>query len=376
MVVSGGIAATESIKLARELRRHGARVFAVMTKSAEQVVTPLAVSWGSGLDVLTEWDPKMSQLGGFDGLLLAPATRNTIAKFVHGIIDSPAMMALSAASGNDTPMMFVPSMHDDLFDDRVTTELLESVTEMGVDAFVDDSKEGRRKQPDPVSIVGNFCHLLNSGLPGRKSVAVTLGGNRAPIDSIRYVQNTSTGKTGWAISEHLHRMGHTVVCIAGFTTTEPGFELPDVRHNPTPDGMLELSIDLACSEQKPDSWIHVAAVLDYVPEFSEGKHPSQDQNWQINLKPSKKHIRELSTLVAGSKRIGFKLEVGPDEYLIERAMDLMVENDLDAVVANLLHESSGEGEIRCRIVLPDGEASEIGDLADLCKTLEEFISAD
>ncbi len=374
LVISGGIAATESIKLARELRRHGARVYSVMTKSAEQVITPLAVSWGSGFDVLTDWDPKMSQLGGFDGLLLAPATRNTIAKFVHGIIDSPAMMALSAASGNNTPMMFVPSMHDDLFDDRVTSELLDSVTEMGVNAFVSDSKEGRRKQPDPVSIVGNFSHLLNRGLPNRKSVAVTLGGNRAPIDSIRYVQNTSTGKTGWSISEYLHRMGHTVVCIAGHTTTAPVFELPDVRHDPTPDGMLELSMELARSEQKPDSWIHVAAVLDYVPEFSEGKHPSQDRNWQINLTPSKKHIAELSAHVAGSKRIGFKLEVEPDEYLIGRAMDLLVENDLDAVVANLLDESQGRREIRCRIVLPNGEASEIDDLAELCRSLEELIS--
>ncbi|MBR79806.1 MAG: hypothetical protein CMA88_03365 [Euryarchaeota archaeon] len=374
LVISGGIAATESIKLARELRRHGARVYSVMTKSAEQVITPLAVSWGSGFDVLTDWDPKMSQLGGFDGLLLAPATRNTIAKFVHGIIDSPAMMALSAASGNNTPMMFVPSMHDDLFDDRVTSELLDSVTEMGVNAFVSDSKEGRRKQPDPVSIVGNFCHLLNCSLPGRKSVAVTLGGNRAPIDSIRYVQNTSSGKTGWSISEYLHRMGHTVVCIAGHTTTEPVFDLPDVRYDPTPDGMLELSMELALSEQKPDSWIHVAAVLDYVPEFSEGKHPSEDQNWQVNLSPSKKHIAELSTHVAGSKRIGFKLEVESGEYLIGRAMDLLVENDLDAVVANLLIESSEEGEMRCRIVFPNGKTTEIEDLAELCRSLEELIS--
>ncbi|MBP72762.1 MAG: hypothetical protein CMA70_04180 [Euryarchaeota archaeon] len=76
LAVSGGIAATESIKLARELRRHGADVYPIMSKSAEEVISPLALSWGSGGKVITKWDPEMSQLSGFDGLILAPATRN------------------------------------------------------------------------------------------------------------------------------------------------------------------------------------------------------------------------------------------------------------------------------------------------------------
>jgi phosphopantothenoylcysteine decarboxylase/phosphopantothenate--cysteine ligase len=89
LAVSGGIAATESIKLARELRRHGATVLPMMSKSAEKIISPLALSWGSGTRVITEWNPEMSQLSGFDGLIMAPATRNSIAKFTHGLIDSP-----------------------------------------------------------------------------------------------------------------------------------------------------------------------------------------------------------------------------------------------------------------------------------------------
>ncbi len=57
LAVSGGIAAVESVKLARELRRHGATVFSMMTSSAERVITPLALSWGSGSDVITDWVP-------------------------------------------------------------------------------------------------------------------------------------------------------------------------------------------------------------------------------------------------------------------------------------------------------------------------------
>ena len=99
LAVTGGIAAVESIKLCRELRRHGALVFPMMTKEATKVITPLALSWGSGTDIVSDWDPDMSQLDAYDGIIVAPATRNTIAKHLNGIIDSPVMMAHSAARG-------------------------------------------------------------------------------------------------------------------------------------------------------------------------------------------------------------------------------------------------------------------------------------
>jgi phosphopantothenoylcysteine decarboxylase/phosphopantothenate--cysteine ligase len=97
--ISGGIAAIESVKIARELRRYQASVTIVMSKEAEKIITPLAISWASGTEVLSDWSPKMQQLDIYDAILVAPATRNTISKHIHGIIDSPMMMALSAARG-------------------------------------------------------------------------------------------------------------------------------------------------------------------------------------------------------------------------------------------------------------------------------------
>ena len=60
LAVTGGIAAVESVKLARELRRHGASVSPMMSKDATRVISPLALSWGSGVDVMTNWEPSMS----------------------------------------------------------------------------------------------------------------------------------------------------------------------------------------------------------------------------------------------------------------------------------------------------------------------------
>jgi len=62
MVVSGGIAAVESVKLSREIRRHGAELSIIMTKDAHKVITPLALSWASSTPIITEWDSEMAQL--------------------------------------------------------------------------------------------------------------------------------------------------------------------------------------------------------------------------------------------------------------------------------------------------------------------------
>ena len=376
LAVSGGIAATESIKLARELRRHGAIVFPIMTKSAEKVISPLALSWGSQANLITDWKPEMSQLEGFDGLILAPATRNTIAKFIHGLLDSPLMMALSAAIGGGIPMMFVPSMHNDLFHDPVTSDLIDSLYGHGVRALVDSPKEGRRKQPSVISIVAEFCHMINSRLDSRKNIAVTLGGNSVPIDSIRSIVNTSSGNTGWRIAEHLHRMGHDVVCIAGKTSSQPSFPLPDVRVDESHEGMLVNSLQLANSTDKPDYWIHAAAVLDYAPKFTHGKTPSNEDKWVIDLFPTKKHLAELDEHVHGSRRIAFKLEVDSDkDSLIEKSQTLISKHNLEAVVANVLEEVNGESPTRCRIISSDGGIVEISDLNDLCESIEKIISS-
>ncbi|MBN28668.1 MAG: hypothetical protein CMB33_02185 [Euryarchaeota archaeon] len=375
LAVSGGIAASESIKLARELRRHGAYVYPIMSKSAEQVISPLALSWGSGDQVITEWDPEMSQLGDFDGLILAPATRNSIAKFTHGLLDSPLMMSLSAASGRGIPMMFVPSMHNDLFHDAVTTDLLSSLEGLGVEVLLDEPSEGRMKQPSATEIVAQFCNITNRGLQNRKRVAVTLGGNSAPIDSVRSIVNTSTGRTGWAIAEHLHRMGHEVVCLVGNTSSNPTFQLPDVRLAKSPKGMLDESILLAKSIPAPEFWVHAAAVLDYEPEYIDGKTPSGGDNWNIDLRATKKHLRALKDHVGGSRRIAFKLEVGvEEETLISKSRNLISENDLEAVVANLLDEANGDSKKRGRIVHSNGDVESIPDLSCLCNSIEVIIS--
>ena len=374
LLVTGGIAAVESVRLSRELRRHGAALSIMMTGEAEKIITPLALSWASGTEALTGWEHEMAQLDEYDAVLVAPATRNTISKHIHGVIDSPVTMALSAARGNQTPTLFVPSMHSDLFDDPVTSELIDRLREEGSYVLHSDQEEGRRKQPDAVAIVAELCNLVNSSMPNRKIVAISLGANRAPIDSVRAIQNASSGSTGWTIAQHLHRMGHTVICIAGKTSMQPDFGLPDVRRAGSPDDMLAVSLELARSDTKPDAWIHSAAVLDYFAEPLSGKKASGDDNWDISLAPGPKHIAELAPLVEGARRIGFKLETEvPVEVLVDRAMHQIERYGVDAVVANLKEEVHDSESPRGRIVLPDGSVRELLDDIELCEAIESLL---
>ena len=374
LVVSGGIAAVESVKLSREIRRHGANLSIIMTKDANKVITPLALSWAAASPIITEWDSEMSQLSEFDGVLVAPATRNTISKHIHGVMDSPAMMALSAARGNKTPLIFVPSMHTDLFDDPVTSDLINSLESEGSHIILDQPSEGKRKQPNHIQIVAELCNCINQSLPDRKNVAITLGANRAPIDSVRAIQNASSGATGWRIAEHLYRMGHEVVCIAGVTSSDPNFTLPHVIRDGTPTGMLNACLEVASVEPKPDAWIHAAAVLDYYTEPISGKKPSGQSNWNLQLTPGPKHIEELSHLAKDCVRIGFKLEVDvPVNVLLERATEQISRLGTDAVVANLKDEVHDPNTPRGRIVLSSGDVLEMRDDAELCRTIESLL---
>ena len=373
MAITGGIAAVESVRLARELRRHQADLTVIMTEEATKIITPLAVSWGSDTIVHQGWSSEMSQLDDFDVTLIAPATRNTISKHIHGIMDSPVMMALSASRGRKSKLCFVPSMHTDLFDDPVTSELIEALHNEGSHVIINELDEGKLKQPDPVSIVAEVCHITNR-TQSSKSIAITMGANRAPIDAVRAIQNASSGRTGWIIAEYLHRMGHNVICIAGKTSANPSFSLPKVFRDGTPDGMLDLCKELA-NKSQPDVWIHAAAVLDYFTEAEHGKKPSGQDNWELNLNPGKKHIEELASLVGGSIRIGFKLESNVEvDTLIQKAEEQIKRYGVNAVVTNLMEEMNDPRKLRARIVHDDGRIVEIEDDFSLVRAIEGIIS--
>ena len=368
--VTGGIAAVDTVRLARELRRHGAEVSVVMTPSSQEIITPMAVRWASQGEVITDWDGDLSALSGFDAVLVTPATRNLIASFIHGLMNGPLLMALSAARGRDCPIMMVPSMHNDLANDPVTEDLVIQCAKQGVQILWGAEEEGKRKTPDHEEIVARLGNLVNKN---DTSVVVTLGATRSAIDDVRYVQNTSSGKTGYRIADDLYRHGMDVTCVSGVTTVSKPEWLPlDIKCQ-EPDSMLdELK---ALTKDEIDVWIHAAAVLDYViPEPVEGKIASLQGDLNIQLKEGAKHISELKEMCSGSVRIGFKLESGiKQKDLVHRAHAQIQTAGMTATIANRMEDYGKEGMPRGWLVDSHGAHFILETETDMCDAIRSVI---
>lgn len=372
--VTGGIAAVETVRLARALRREGALLTVIMTPSAQRIITPLAVRWASQADVITDWDGDLTALNEADAVLVAPATRDVMASHLHGLQHGPLMMALSVGRSRSTPMLMVPSMHVDLANDPVTDDIVEHLRNQGVEVLWGPNEEGKRKTPAVNHIVATLAHLVNKERPKRRSVVITLGATRSAVDDVRHIQNTSSGATGWAIAQHLHKHGHDVTCVAGITTSPAPTWLPLVLNCPTPESMLKEC--QALSNDPIDAWVHAAAVLDYVVENpAEGKLASQQGTLTLPLTESPKHILELKEACSGAVRIGFKLESGIKQTdLIHRAYAQVQKADMTAVVANRLEDLGKADKPRGYLVDQQGAHFVLqtpSDLNDAVQTLVE-----
>ena len=368
--VTGGIAAVDTVRLARELRRHGAQVSVIMTPSAQEIITPMAVRWASQGEVITDWDGDLSALSGFDAVLVTPATRNLIASFLHGLMNGPLLMALSAARGRGCPIMMVPSMHNDLANDPVTEDLVFQCSSQDVQILWGAEEEGKRKTPRHEEIVARLGNLVNKN---EISVVVTLGATRSAIDDVRYVQNTSSGKTGYRIADDLYRHGMDVTCVSGVTTVSKPEWLPLDIKCPEPDSMLdELK---ALTKDSIDVWIHAAAVLDYViPEPIEGKIASLQGDLNVQLKEGAKHISELKEMCDGAVRIGFKLESGiKQKDLVHRAHAQIQTAGMTATIANRMEDYGKEGMPRGWLVDSHGAHFILETETDMCNAIRSVI---
>ena len=370
--ICGGIAATESVKIARELRRHGAKLSVIMTESSQKIITPLAIEWAADTIVMTDWNSNMSQLENHDAILICPATRNLLANHAHGIMSTPLLMALSSARGREVPIVFAPSMHADLFNDPITEKLQNELIRSGCEFIWGERDEGKRKQMNPVSLVAEFTHIVNKSASNPKKIVITLGATKGSLDSVRHIQNTSTGRTGWAIACELFRRGHDITVVSGETSASPEFGLPLIIKAPEPNEMLaEL---MALSKCEVDAWIHCAAVLDYVPkEPVKGKITSGSESLNVELVKTDKHIDILGEICEGAIRIGFKLEANIEaEDLIIRAKEQIERAKMNAVVANNLDYLSGD-KIRGILVKSNGEEITLANLEVLVSELRKVI---
>ncbi|WP_299649779.1 bifunctional phosphopantothenoylcysteine decarboxylase/phosphopantothenate--cysteine ligase CoaBC [uncultured Tateyamaria sp.] len=226
LILTGGIAAYKGLDLIRRLHERGAAVTPVLTRAAEQFVTPLSVSALAGekvyrdlFDLTDEAEMGHIQLSrSADLILVAPATADIMAKMAQGRADDLASTLLLAT---DTPVMIAPAMNVRMWDHPATQRNLEQLRGDGVavigpnDGDMACGEFGPGRMSEPLEIVAAVeAHFGPKPLTG-KHILVTSGPTHEPIDPVRYIANRSSGAQGTALARALIALGANVTFVTG-----------------------------------------------------------------------------------------------------------------------------------------------------------------
>lgn len=170
LCITGSVAATKSPEIARQLMRHGAEIFTVMSAMAQTIIHPYLMEWATGNPVVTELTGKTEHImlaGNFpnkvDLILLAPATANTISKIACGIDDTPVTTVASTAFGSEIPILVVPAMHESMYRHPIVTENMQKLKSLNV-AFIGPRIDERKAKIAKVKdIVESVIRRLTVG---------------------------------------------------------------------------------------------------------------------------------------------------------------------------------------------------------------------
>lgn len=348
LAVTGSIAAVETVKLVRELRRRGAEVIAVMSSDATKIIHPNALEFATDNEVLTELNRaehvKLLGLNGTaDLLLIAPATANTISKIANGIADTPPTLFALTAIGSRKKIIVAPAMHKAMFDAIASN--LARLRELGIEVVPPKLEEGKAKLAD----IEEICLFVERALYPKelagKKVVVTSGPTYERIDPIRFISNRSSGRMGNEIALECWRRGAKVVLV----TSKPlSYNLPNFRQIVI-ESVMDMLKAVLNEVKDADLFVSAAAPSDFIVDTADSKIKT-NREITIKLKMAPKIIKEVRKIYDGHI-IGFKAETGlSDEELIRVAENKMVEDRLEMVVANDVKEK-GMGTEDTRVVV-------------------------
>jgi phosphopantothenoylcysteine decarboxylase/phosphopantothenate--cysteine ligase len=243
MVIGGGIAAYKALELIRRLKDDGARVRAVMSRSAHHFVTPLSIAAITGEKVFTDLFDRDDEheIGHIrlsreaDLLVVAPATADLLAKMAHGLADDLASTVLLAT---DRPVLAAPAMNPRMWSHAATRRNIAQLEADGIrfvgpeqGEMAESGEAGVGRMAEPAAILTAIRSQLSSAtgpLSGTRAI-VTSGPTQEPIDPVRYIANRSSGRQGHAIAEALARAGADVTLVSGPVEIAPP---AGVRHVP------------------------------------------------------------------------------------------------------------------------------------------------
>ena len=337
--VTGGIAAYKSAELVRALRQRGVRVRVVMTRGAQQFVTPLTLQTLSGHPVSTDlWDlTQESQIGHIEladtaeVLLIAPATANVIAKLACGIADD---LLSTIAVATRARLVVAPAMNVHMYESPVVQENLERLRRRGVRVVTPDSGslacgyEGLGRLPDADVLVEEVRAALSPQDMAGETVLVTAGPTREYMDPVRFLSNRSSGKMGFAVARAAARRGARAVLVTGPTALPDPRGLEVVRVESASDMARAVDARVGAATVV----VAAAAVADYRPKR---RAHQKDAKVKGATTLELETTRDIVATIDRGRRdrivVGFAAETGDP---VEKARGKLERKGLDLIVAN------------------------------------------
>ena len=232
LIVGGGIAAFKSLELIRLIRKAGGAVTPVLTRAAQEFVTPLSASALAAEKVYTDLfdltdEAEMGHIElsrSADLIVVAPATADLMAKMAGGHADDLASTILMAT---DAPVLIAPAMNVRMWLHAANQRNLAVLESDGVARVGPDEGDmacgeyGPGRMAEPAAILDGILARLASGPLADKHILVTSGPTHEPIDPVRYIANRSSGAQGTAIAAALAGLGAKVTFVTGPASVPP-----------------------------------------------------------------------------------------------------------------------------------------------------------
>ncbi len=339
MGITGSIAAVECFSAIRELIRHGAEVFPVLTDAASRLVASDALEFASGHKPVTEltgMTEHITLMSDADLLLIFPATANTVSKIAMGIDDTAVTSMATVAVGSGIPIAIAPAMHESMYRNPAVRSNVEKLKVWGIE-FIGPRTDGvRAKVASKEEVVETVIRMLSGGALASIRVLVIGGRSSESIDSMRLITNRSSGRMAVALANRAFEMGADVeLWMGGCDVPLPG-HIDTMRFSSVSE-LREMAIDI-----RHDIVLVPAALADFTPsEKAEGKI-SSDSGLDLRLEPVPKLLPEISKRC--SFVVGFKAESGlSEEQLVAKARSRLESYGLSAVVANDISAAGKEG---------------------------------
>ena len=343
--ITGGIAVYKICYLVSSLKKQGYDVHVLMSKEAQEFVTPLTFQTLSNNKVITDmftidYTPDVHHISlakKADLFVIAPATANVIAKVANGIADD---MLTTTFLASNCKKLIVPAMNTQMLMNPVTQDNIQKCKNYGMHIFESDSgylacgDVGKGRLPEPDEIEDKIKEVMEDDkfLAG-KHILVTAGPTSEAIDPVRMITNHSTGKMGYALARAARNMGAHVTLVSGTRQIE---DIRDVEmvHVTSAKDMAEAVLS---RQEEMDCMILAAAVADYTPvNVADNKIHKSEGEMSIPLKRTQDILKTLGeNKKDGQVLIGFSMET---ENMVERTKEKLVKKNCDYIVANNLKE--------------------------------------